>query len=60
VSADGSVRFTLTAGATPFISGDSFTIEIYERSQDLVLREDEFPRLQNVNFVTRTSGGAKA
>jgi hypothetical protein len=59
VSADGSVRFTVTAGVTGFIAGDSFTLDVHPTVSDLRLATDEYPELDSVNFTTRTSGGAR-
>ncbi len=58
-NSDGSVRFTLTAGGTPFINGDSFTIDVFPMVSDLILRPDEYPLLDEVDFVTRTAGGSR-
>ncbi len=58
-SADGSVKFTLTAGATPFISGDAFYVDIFPVISDIRLREDEYPQLLEANFTTRSSGGSR-
>jgi Baseplate J-like protein len=59
VSSDSAVRFTLTDGATPFINGDSFFIDVFPTVGDIRLRDDEYPVLSEVNFITRTSGGAR-
>jgi len=56
-TADGSVSFTVTAGATPFINGDYFTLDIYPHVGDIQLRTKEYPSLTDANFETRTSGG---
>jgi len=55
----GDVTFVVTAGATPFVAGDSFTIDVFPLVSDLVLRTEEYPELLAANLVTRTSGGAK-
>ncbi len=58
-SVDGTVKFTLTAGPTPFISSDSFTLDIFPEISDIRMRDDEYPQLSEANFVSRTSGGAR-
>lgn len=58
-SADGNVKFTLTAGVTPFIAGDSFSLDVYPHVSDIRLRADEYPQLSESNLITRTSGGAR-
>lgn len=57
VSTDSTVKFTLVAGSTPFISGDAFTLDIYPIVGDIRLRDDEFPQLLEADLITRTSGG---
>lgn len=59
VSSDGNVRFTVTAGTTPFLAGDSFSIDVFPRSSDIRLRDDEYPQLLETNLITRTVGGSK-
>lgn len=59
VSSDGSVRFTLNSGMSPFIRGDYFTISIFPLIGDIELAENEYPKLEVANFTSRTSGGAK-
>jgi hypothetical protein len=58
-SPDGSVRFTLTDGATPFIKGDYFYINVYPVVGDVLLEPNEYPFLLNENLVIKTSGGAR-
>ena len=59
-SPDGNVRFTVTAGGTPFIAGDGFTLDVYPLIGDIRLRPDEYPALADADFRTRTSGGVRA
>lgn len=59
-SPDGNVKFTVTAGGTPFIAGDGFTLDVYPLIGDLRLRVDEYPALADADFVTRPSGGVRA
>lgn len=58
-SVDGSVRFTLTAGGSPFLNGDAFSVDVFPDISDIRLRSDEYPELLDANFTTRTSGGAR-
>lgn len=58
-SSDGNVSFTVTAGATPFLSGDEFTLDTYPHISDIRLRNDEYPQLTEANFITRTAGGSR-
>lgn len=58
-SADGSVKFKITAGSTPFISSDTLDVDVFPVVGDLRVRPDEYPVLSNANFVTRVSGGAR-
>lgn len=55
----GNVTINLTAGATPFIAGDSFIIDVYPEVGDIVMKFDEFPRLLEANLTLNTSGGSK-
>lgn len=58
-SADGNVTFTPTTGASPFIAGDAFTLDVFPLVSDIRLRSDEYPELVEGDLVTRTSGGAR-
>jgi len=58
-SPDGSVKFTLAAGATPFLAGDSLYLDVYPKESDIRLRPDEYPRLTSANLTIRTSGGLR-
>lgn len=55
---NGDSPFTVVAGTTPFIAGDSFVLDIYPESGDLELAFDEYPRLQVTNLALATSGGS--
>jgi hypothetical protein len=59
VNSDGSVRFTLEAGSTPFLKGDSFLLNVFPSIGDIELKPNEYPELSNADFVTRTSGGSR-
>lgn len=55
----GNVTINLAAGGTPFIAGDSFTVDVYPEIGDISLKFDEFPRLLDANLTLNTSGGSK-
>jgi len=59
VSSDENVRFTVVAGASPFVSGDSFTLDVFPHVSDIRLKDDEYPEFLDANLTTRTSGGAR-
>lgn len=58
-SSDGNVTFTVTAGTSAFVNGDSFSLDVYPHISDIRLRDAEYPQLSEANFVTRTSGGSR-
>lgn len=59
VNGDGSVRFTVSAGATPFVNGDAFYVDVFPNVGDIVLRGDEYPVMAPSDLITRTSGGSR-
>lgn len=59
VSADTSVKFTINVGATPFIAGDFFILDIFPVVGDIRLLSDEYPQLPEFDFITRTNGGSR-
>ena len=58
-SADSNVRFTVTAGASPFIAGDAFTLDVYPAISDIKLKDDEFPNIVDGTLTLRATGGSK-
>lgn len=54
-----TLGFTIAAGSTPFIAGDSFTLQTYPYAGDITLDFDEYPQLLSANLTLVTSGGSK-
>jgi len=58
-SSDSTTTFQLVDGATSFVSGDSFTVDVYPEVSDVRLADDEYPSVLSADITITTSGGKK-
>jgi len=57
VSSDGSLRFSLVNGTTPFAIGDELYVDTYEEEGDIQIRPEAFPLLLEENIEVEPVGG---
>lgn len=56
-SADGTVRFAVVAGSTPFAIGDRLYVDTYPAASDLNLRKEDFPTIATSDVTVYPIGG---
>jgi hypothetical protein len=56
-SDDGTVRFAIVAGSTPFAIGDRLYVDTYPAASDLNLRKEDFPTIDVSDVTVYPIGG---